>query len=90
MKALDHHNKGERLEQQQANLDTASYNEMIPGVFHGAAYHYICACLEWAGVKHGHASSQHSRRLQQAAMPMDLQTAWNKLDRLLAAMFIGE
>ena len=90
MKALDHYNQGERLEQQQANLDAASYSETIPGVCHGAAHHYICAGLEWAGVKHGHAYSKHSTRLWQAAIPTEIPTAWDRLDRLLAATFIGE
>lgn len=92
MKALDHYNKGERLDQQQASLDTAMYSETIVSICHGAAHHFICAGLEWTGVnheRHGHVHSKHPALLKQTAAPAEVRSAWDDLERLRTRAFYG-
>ena len=92
MKAPDHYSKAERLEQQQASLDTATYGETIVSICHGAAHHFVCAGLEWAGInheQHGHIHSKHPALLKQAAAPADVRGAWDDLERLRTRAFYG-
>lgn len=87
MKALDHYSRGERLERQQATLDPATFSDGIIGACHGAAYHFVCAGLNWAGARHVHDYSKHSSMLKEAAVPLELQAAWDALDQLLTSVF---
>lgn len=92
MKAPDHYSKGERLDQQQASLDPATFSETIVSVCHGAAHHFVCAGLEWAGINHeqyGHAHSKHPTLLKQAKAPLAVQAAWSDLERLRTKAFYG-
>lgn len=92
MKAVDHYSKGERIEQQQADLNLATHSGTIANNCHGAAHHFVCAGLAWAGInheQHGHAHSKHPSLLKQAAAPAEVQSAWDGLERLRTKAFYG-
>ncbi len=92
MKTPDHYSKGEKLEQQQASLDAAAYSETIISICHGAAHHFVCAGLEWAGMnheQHGHMHGKHPTLLKQAKAPATVRTAWDDLEHLRTKAFYG-
>ena len=92
MKALDHYSKGERLEQQQATLDSTTHSETIANNCQGAAHHFVCAGMQWAGINHeqaGHAHSKHPTMLKQAGAPDSVRSAWDGLERLRTRAFYG-
>ncbi|HEY7125358.1 MAG TPA: hypothetical protein VH540_15495 [Ktedonobacterales bacterium] len=92
MKAPGHYSRGEHLEQQQATLDPATHSETIVSNCQGAAHHFVCAGMQWAGINHeqaGHVHSKHPSMLKQAAAPGIVQQAWNDLERLRTRAFYG-
>lgn len=91
MKADAHLAKGERIAATQAHLDPATSWESIVELCYMSAHHLVLAGTEWAGVTHAqsHAHRENVRLLKQAAVPLAVADAWDRLETLRAANVYG-